>query len=127
MSEILHEIRKHGLLTTRGVKVYVTLLGNISNVALALGTLHEFNTSGNVHLMVHGSDLYVSELPTIHAIHTFAQNSNPRYKDIKISNGLFIIYLCILSEPPSSTCIRKACVTMVTTVQIGDDIWYTSW
>jgi hypothetical protein len=78
MEELLSTIQKSGLLDSILTTVYVTLLGNSSNVYLATETLREFNRSGNVHVLTRGADLYVAELPTIHAIHSHAQASNPR-------------------------------------------------
>lgn len=78
MEELLSIISNSELLDKKAVSVYVTLLGNNSNVNLATRTTREFNRSGNIHVMTHGSDLYVAELPTIHAIHKHAQESHPR-------------------------------------------------
>lgn len=79
MAEILENIRASGLMARPNTAIYVTLLGTDNNVAKAVDTLREFNiTAGNVYAILTGLDLYVAELPTIHALHLFALVSDPR-------------------------------------------------
>lgn len=79
MEEILTSVRAAGLLSRPNTNVYVTLLGTDENVRLAEQTLRDFNaTAGNVHVLVRGRDLYVVELPTIHALHLFSLQCDPR-------------------------------------------------
>jgi len=78
MEEILEHVQSSGLLGLSGTNVYVTLLGTPADRALATGTLRKFNSSGNVHLHLSGTNLYVSELPTIKAIQMYAQRVPPQ-------------------------------------------------
>lgn len=58
--------------------VYVTLLGSVPDRRLAERTLAQHNTSGNLHVLLRGANLYVSELPTIKAMHLYAARVHPR-------------------------------------------------
>lgn len=58
--------------------VYVTLLGTVPDRRLAERTLSQHNSSGNIHVLLRGANLYVSELPTIKAIHLYAARVHPR-------------------------------------------------
>lgn len=79
MEEMLDTLQRSGLLARPSTRVYVTLLGTDSNVALALDTLRVFNaTVGNIHLLLRGRDLYVAELPTIHALRLYSLVCDPR-------------------------------------------------
>jgi len=74
MEEVLAMMQSSGLLTQPKTTVYVTLLGNDADRRLATGTLREFNASGNVHVHITGTNLYVAEFPTIKAIQLFSQH-----------------------------------------------------
>ena len=73
MVEILEHAKSSGLLSLRDASVYVTLLGTPSDRSLATRTLEQFNSSGNVHVLMTGANLFVSELPTIKAVQLYAQ------------------------------------------------------
>lgn len=73
MEETLMQIQTSGLLFKQSTNIYVTLLGNDADRQLATSTLQRFNTSGNVFVHLSGSNLFVSELPTLKAIHMYSQ------------------------------------------------------
>ena len=72
--------------------IYVTTLGNSTNRALARSTLQSFNDSGpgsgKIFQIIEGDDLYVAEMPTLHAAQLYANESF-----IHRGNDIFILYL----------------------------------
>jgi len=73
MEELLEHVQSSGLLSRPDTSVYVTLLGSIPDRALARRTMQRFNESGNVLVLLQGTNLYVSELPTMKAIQMYSQ------------------------------------------------------
>jgi hypothetical protein len=145
MEEILTTIVDSALIANPNTRIYVTLLGNSTNIQSAINTLHIFNTTHqNIHLMLTGQNLYVAELPTIQALYLHAINSHPRYVTLLICNLQSIesidlsntfcsnLYTCILSFPGFVIVqtfyifIRKVCATMGNIVPIGEGTWYIS-
>jgi hypothetical protein len=79
LEEIMTSLASSGLLARPRTSVHVTLLGGDADVALALDTLRRFNGSHNIRLLLRGRDLYTAELPSIHALHMHAAQSDPRW------------------------------------------------
>jgi hypothetical protein len=73
MEEILVTIQKAGLMD-KATGIYVSTLGNTSNVAEATRTLESFNRSSGskIYQIIEGQNLFVAEMPTLYALQMFA-------------------------------------------------------